>query len=157
MMQKFPSLSFVVQDASNKMLSQAEAEVVDSLGGRLTFQQHNFFEPQPVYDANVFLLRQCLHNYNDLDCIKIVRAVVPALEKCDPGTPFLINEVILPESGSTTRYVEHHLRQVDMTMMVVLGAKQRSEREFEKLLKEADPRFEVSAHYYSPFPFLPLN
>ena len=116
------------------MLSQAEAEIVDSLGGRLTFQQH----------ANAFLIRQCLHNYNDADCIKIMRAVVPALEKCEAGTPLLINEVILPASGSTTRNVEHHLRQIDLCMMVTLGAKQRSEREFESLLKQADSRFEVS-------------
>jgi hypothetical protein len=90
-----------------------------------------------------------IHNYSDFDCIKIARAVVPALEKCDPGTPLLLNEVILPESGSTTRHIKHHLRQVDLTMMFVLGAKQRSRREFEHHLKQADPRFEVRVCYFS--------
>lgn len=109
----------------------------------MTFQKHSFFEPQPVHDANAFLLRQCLHNYNDIDCVSIIRALVPALEKCNARTPFLINDIILLESGSTTRYVNHHLRQVDLTMMITLGAKQRTAREFENLLKQADERFEV--------------
>jgi hypothetical protein len=125
------------------MLSQAEAATIDDLQGRVTFQQHSFFDTQPVNDASAFLLRQCLHNYNDFDCVRIIRALVPALEKCDPGTPFLINDIILPESGATTRYVDHHLRQVDLTMMVALGAKQRTAKEFEGLLKQADDRFEV--------------
>ena len=70
--------------------------------------------------------------------------MVPALEKCYPRTPFLINDIIMPESGTTTRLEERHLRQVDMTMLVALGSKQRTEREFNTLLKEADPRFKVS-------------
>ena len=128
------------------MLSQAQGTgAIQDLAGRLTFQQHDFFSPQPVHDANAFLLRQCLHNYNDRDCVKILRAVVPALEQCNPGTPLLVNDIILPESGTTTRSEEHHLRQVDFTMLVAFGAKQRTEREFNTLLKEADPRFEVSA------------
>ncbi|PMD62788.1 S-adenosyl-L-methionine-dependent methyltransferase [Hyaloscypha bicolor E] len=140
---EFPDLRFIVQDVSTKMLSQAQEDIVASLGGRVTFQQHSFFEPQPVHDANAFLLRQCLHNYNSSDCVGIIRALVPALEKCNAGPPFLINDIILPESGSTTRYVDHHLRQVDLTMMVTLGAKQRTAREFENLLKQANERFEV--------------
>ena len=129
------------------MLIQQQGGAIQDLNGRVTFQQHNFFEPQPIHDADVFLLRQCLHNYNDADCIKIIRAVVPALEKCKKGTPFLINDVVMPESGTTTRYEEHHLRQVDFCMLVALGAKQRSEREFDKILKEADSRFNVVKVY----------
>ena len=130
------------------MLDQTQSTDIQDLKGRLSFQQYDFFKPQPEQNANVFLLRQCLHNYNDADCIKILRGVVPALELCNPGTPLLINEMILPEGGTTTRFEERYLRQVDMTMMVVLGAKQRTEREFNTLFKEADSRFEV--RFFSP-------
>lgn len=142
--QQFPSLNFVVQDISQHQLSQDQGVAIEDLQGRLTFQQHNFFDPEPVHDANAFLLRQCLHNYNDSDCIKILRAVVTALEKCNPRTPLLINEIIMPESGTTTRFEEHYLRQVDMTMLVAFGSKQRTEREFKALFEEADERFTVS-------------
>lgn len=115
----------------------------EGLDGRVTFQQHDFFRPQPVHDASAFFLRQVLHNYNDEDSIKILRALVPALEECGRETPLLINDVVLPESGTVTRFEEHLLRQVDVSMMVLLGAKQRSQGDWARLLKNADPRFEV--------------
>lgn len=132
------------------MLLQCQGEEIQDLDGRVTFQQHNFFEPQPVHDADALLLRQCLHNNNDSDCIKIIRAVVPALEKSKEDTSFLINDVIMPESGTTTRYEEHHLRQVDFCMMALLGAKQRTEQEFRNLLRAADPRLHIVKVYHNP-------
>ena len=65
------------------------------------------------------------------------------MEACAKGTPLLINDVVLPSSHTVTRFEEHHLRQVDFCMMVALGAKQRSEQDWVKLLKEADERFAV--------------
>lgn len=132
------------------MLSQSQGDAIQNFNGRLTFQQYDFFEPQPIHDADAFLLRQCLHNRNDADCVKIIRAVVPALEKCKEGTPLLINEIIIPRSGTTARYVEHYLRQVDFCMLVLFGAKERTEQEFDVLLKEADPRLEIVKAYNNP-------
>ncbi|KAI1115965.1 O-methyltransferase-domain-containing protein [Nemania sp. NC0429] len=145
---KFPSLHFVVQDISPQMLSQAQQH--QDCGDRVTFQLYDFFDPQPVGDASAYILRQCLHNNSDADAVRIIRAVVPALERCAPGTPLLINEVILPEPGTATRFEEHHLRQVDFCMMVTLGAKQRSEGEFNKLIKEADERLEIASVHRNP-------
>lgn len=75
--------------------------------------------------------------------MKILRAFVPALEKCKPGTPLLINDTVLPKLGEKTRFEERGLRQLDIGMMVVLNAKQRTEKEFRRLLKDADERLEV--------------
>ncbi|KAG6354278.1 hypothetical protein INS49_004883 [Diaporthe citri] len=136
---EFPELRFVVQDISPLQLSHDQ----EDLEGRVTFQQHNFFSPQPVHDASAFFLRQVLHNHNDTDSLKILRALVPALEKCGPKTPVLINDVILPESGTVSRFEEHLLRQADVSMLVIFGAKQRSQRDWDKLLKKADPRFVI--------------
>jgi len=65
------------------------------------------------------------------------------LEKCKPGTPLLINDTVLPKLGDKTRFEERGLRQLDIGMMVVLNAKQRTDKEFRRLLKDADERFEV--------------
>jgi hypothetical protein len=132
------------------MLAQFEEKMIQDLDGRVTFQQHNFFDTQPVTDADAYFLRQCLHNNNDADCVKIIRAIVPALEQSKAGTPLLINDVIMPESGTTTRHEEHHLRQVDICMMVALGAKQRTEYEFEGLLRQADPRLKIVRVWPNP-------
>jgi len=137
--QEFPSLRFVVQDNSPVQLGHGE----EQLGGRVNFQPHDFFELQPVHDASAFLLRQILHNHNNEDSIKIIRALVPALEKCGPATPVLISDIILPEYGTVTRFEERLLRQIDLCMMVGFGSKQRSRQDWAKLFNDADPRFQI--------------
>ena len=143
--QQFPELKFVVQDESKTMLAQGKSLLTPEVEGRVVHMQHNFFDPQPIYDASAFFIRQCVHNWPDQECIKIFRAFIPALEKCGPGTPLLINDTVLPKLGEKTRYEERLLRQLDIAMLVVVNAKQRSENEFRSVLKEADERFEVSS------------
>lgn len=139
----YPGLNFVVQDSNSKMLMDGKAQLTPDIAERVAFMQHDFFSEQPITDASAFFLRQCLHNWNDRDCIKIIRALVPALEKCKPGTPLLINDEVLPALNQKSKFEEHLLRQYDMCMFVIFGSKQRTEKEFETLLKEADPRFKV--------------
>ncbi|KAF2022427.1 S-adenosyl-L-methionine-dependent methyltransferase [Aaosphaeria arxii CBS 175.79] len=139
----FPTLHITVQD-SLSMLSQAMRQNLSDLAGRVTFLEHDFFDVQPITDAKAYLLRYITHNWSDQDCIRIFRAMVPALEKAAPGTPFLINDIVLPEAGGElSKYQERRMRQIDIMMMVVLGGKQRSGKDFERLLKEADERFHI--------------
>lgn len=130
------------------MLAEGEIKKGDlkNIENRIEFMQHDFFEPQPVHDAGAFLIRQVTHNWTDEQCITLFRALIPALERCKPGTPILVNDTILPDFDRDikTRYEERSLRQLDMAMFVVLGAKQRTMREFETLLQHADERFKVS-------------
>lgn len=108
--------------------------------------QYSFYDPQPIADAGLFFLRQIIHNYTDDVSIKIFRSFVPAMEKCAPGTGLLINDMILPAANEITKVEEHHLRQIDLAMLNGYAAKQRTLKEFEKLLKDADERFEVRKH-----------
>ncbi|RYP60585.1 hypothetical protein DL770_009961 [Monosporascus sp. CRB-9-2] len=140
---RFPELDFVVQDDVIKMLDQGKALLEDDLQGRVSFMQHSFFEPQPLKDVAAFLLRQCTHNWCDRDVIAMLKGIVPGLQNSKPGTPLLINDIIMPEAGTCPRLVERELRQIDMIMFVAFGAKQRTEAEFRYLLKQADPRYEV--------------
>ncbi|KAI1177723.1 S-adenosyl-L-methionine-dependent methyltransferase [Nemania sp. FL0916] len=144
----FPHLRFVVQDASADMLAQGRSSVADNVRERITFEQHSFFEPQPIREndpAAAYLIRQCTHNWCDQEVVTIFRSLVPALESSGPSTPLLINDVILPEPGDKwPRLLERDIRQIDMIMMVSLGAKQRTRPEFESLLRKADARYQVS-------------
>ena len=110
---------------------------------RVTFMKHDFFEPQPVYDANVYFTRQVLHNWDDDSVVKILKGYVPALESSKPGTPLLINDTILPTPGSITLYEERILRQMDVAMLLQLGARQRNVEDVRRLLKQADERYRV--------------
>lgn len=124
------------------MLAQAQQQSMEDVESRVRFMQHDFFQNQPVIDADVYFIRQCLLNWDDDHCVSILKALVPALER-KPGTPLLINDTILPEPGTRTRYEENSARQVDMLMFVALGAKQRTEEQFRRLFEMADKRFKV--------------
>lgn len=126
------------------MLAQGMQLDLSDLKGRISFMQHNFFEAQPVTDASAYFFRQVLHNWKDEQCIIMLKNLVPALEKCEPKTPLLINDTIMPAYSTGNRYHEHGLRQMDMLMFVALGSKQRTEDDFRLLLKKADGRYEVS-------------
>ncbi|KAH6608324.1 hypothetical protein Trco_001670 [Trichoderma cornu-damae] len=115
---------------------------------RVRFQQHNFFEPQPITDAKAYFMKHSLHNHSDADCVRILRSLVPALEKAGPSIPLLINEGVLPAPGERMRRdQELTLRRGDMCMMVTLSAKERTKKQFNHLLNEADPRLQVQ---YNP-------
>jgi hypothetical protein len=135
--QAFPNLSFVVQDIFvPPNLQETEGQVI--------FQQHNFFDDQPIHGAAAYLIKHCLHNYGDEDCVKIMESFVPALEKSKPGTPLLINEGILQNLGVGNRQQERTLRHGDMCMLVTLSAKERTLKQYQKILEAADKRFKVS-------------
>lgn len=122
------------------MLAEGSDSLDEDLRSRVTYQQHSFFESQPTKDAAAFLIRQCTHNWADKDVVTIFKSFVPGLEKSNPKTPLLVNDIIIPEPGTWLRHQERVVRQVDMVMLVNCGAKQRTKAEFESLLKDADPR-----------------
>ncbi|KAB8291228.1 hypothetical protein EYC80_009915 [Monilinia laxa] len=145
--QLYPQLDFIVEDSNVDMLAEGQESLTDELRDRVTYMQHSFFDPQPVKSAAAFLIRQCTHNWADNDVITIFKGFVPGLENSSPNTPLLINDIIIPEPGTWPRHQERVVRQVDMVMLVNCGAKQRTKAEFDSLLKEADPRYEIRNVY----------
>ena len=141
----YPQLKIAVQDGDAAMLAIGPKLLSDSVRGRISFTHANFFEPQQHLGASAYLIRQCTHNWADHHVVKILKAIVPGLEGSAPGTPLLINDMIMPEPGSeVARLWERERRQADMVMLVCYGAKQRTISEFNALLKQADPRYVLS-------------
>ena len=91
----FPDLKVVVQDLSDAFDKAKDLVPVD-LQGRIEFMKHDFFQPQPVEGADVYLLRWILHDWSDAYCVKILRALKPALKK---DARVLIAEGIMPPRG----------------------------------------------------------
>ncbi|KAF5496807.1 O-methyltransferase sol2 [Colletotrichum siamense] len=116
----FPNLNFIVQDSADMHVA-GQSLLTDDTRGRVTFMQHSFFDPQPVGDAAAFILRACALNWCDARVVDMFRALVPGLESSKPGTPLLINDMILPEQGVLTRDVERGMRQIDLIMLVGFG------------------------------------
>ena len=140
--EQFPALNFVVQDSADMHLA-GQALLTHETKNRVSFMQHSFFEPQSVGNAAAYILRACALNWCDQDVVTMLRSLVPGLERCEPNTPLLINDLILPAQGSVTRDFERGLRQIDLIMLVSFGGKVRTRYEFEALLKQADDRYEV--------------
>jgi hypothetical protein len=68
---------------------------------------HDFFTPQPVKHADVYLYRWIFHNWVDDKCIEILRNAIPALK---PGARILINDGCLPRPGSVRWNEERVMR-----------------------------------------------
>ena len=147
-----------MQDGSTDMLAQGKALLGDDVRARVSFMEHNFFEPEPLRDVAAFIMRQCTHNWCDRDVVTMFKCIVPGLEGSKPGTPFLINDIVMPEPGTWPRHAERGLRQIDMIMLVGFGAKQRTTAEFNALLKQADPRYEIrKVHADGPLGLLEVH
>ena len=111
---------------------------------RVEFEAHDYYTPQPRTDADAFILRRCLHINPDSDCVRILKAVVPGLANNGPNARLLINEKLLPAwNASRPRHWSKRVRREDVVMMISVGGRERSLKEFEMLLNAADGRFKV--------------
>ena len=115
---------------------------------------HDYFEPQPVTDASVFILRNILHNWSDKYCTKILQRLRDAAA---PHTQLLVidnlvayacvdermNAVpgaatplppapLLPNNGHANALAYYE----DLLMLELLNGKQRTVAEMRVLLEE---------------------
>ena len=104
--QRFPSMKCIVQDLPN-VIGRAESLLPSDLKDRVSFMAHDFFQPQPVKEAAVYLLRWILHDWSDTYAIRILRALIPALGR---GSKILLHEYILPEPGERPTVQDRTLR-----------------------------------------------
>jgi hypothetical protein len=85
---EFPDLRFIVQDLP-KVIEDAKTKVPAELADRVTFMAHDFFTEQPVKDADIYYFRWILHDWSDKYCIKILKALIPALKR---GARIILSE-----------------------------------------------------------------
>jgi hypothetical protein len=149
-------LTFTVQDLSPQQLSTAQTAEV---GSRVSFTQYNYFTPQPIHTAGVYMFRNAFHNQNDANASTMLKALIPALENRTDDPKILINDVVLAETAGVpairggkeivTRAEEHAHRMMDLAMLSLFGAKERTERDWEVLFKDVDARLEIVSMIYN--------
>ena len=89
----------------------------------------DFFETVPSgFDA--YMLKSCLHDWHDVKSVEILRRCRNAMPK--HGRVLIVEIVLAPG-----RPIGHPHRLIDLEMMVTLGGKERSQREFAALLAQA--------------------
>lgn len=104
---RFPKLKLVVQDYKTNV-ERGAAQLPPELTERVKFSPHNFFDPQPVEGAEIYILRHICHDWSTENSIKILRQLVPAMK---PGSKILLVEVVItPSNLATSSIAERHLR-----------------------------------------------
>lgn len=140
----YPALKLVVEDLPGPV-NNARSRVLDlseDVRNRIKIVEYDFFTPQPVKGADVYLLRTILHDWPDADAIRILHGIIEAMR---PASRLLIMDMVLPKPGSGSRTFEAALRQKDLTMIQTFNAKEREVDEWRALLTKADPRLNIRA------------
>ncbi|KAL9053044.1 MAG: hypothetical protein Q9162_005032 [Coniocarpon cinnabarinum] len=134
----FPKLTFTVQDFET-VVATGKQDLPEPLKGRIAFQAHDFFKPQSVEGADVYLFRSIFHDWPDEECIRILRNMAPALKK---GAKVLLNDFVMPAPGELGFLQERRARTLDLIMTCLFNARERAADEWKPLFDMADPRFE---------------
>ena len=80
-------MSFVVADLLKTFASALKLE--EEIGERVEFMVHDFYNPQLVEGADLYLFRWILRNQADKYAIEMLRQLIPALKR---GARVIIND-----------------------------------------------------------------
>lgn len=140
-----PASDFIIQDLESNAAPARDNIKQHGLETRVKFQTQDFFNAQPAdLRPSAYLVSRVLHDWQDEDCVKILRPLLPAMEKY--GTKLLIVERVLPDRvGEMSPYKEWSLRMTDILMYTLFSAKERSLKDFEALLRKVDDRLRIAS------------
>ncbi|KAJ5948878.1 hypothetical protein N7454_002185 [Penicillium verhagenii] len=142
--EKYPDLRFVVEDlpevAAGGPAYLASQENGSVLASRVSYKAHSFFEPQPIHDADVYLLRMILHDWAFDDSVRILTNLFAALK---PGARIIIMDTVLPDPGSIPASKERLLRVRDLTMMQVFNSQERHLEDWQDIFAKVDARLKI--------------
>jgi hypothetical protein len=128
----FPELSGSIAD---QPAVAAEADSLFAADG-LTDRAHgvgcDFFESVPD-GADVYTIANVLHDWDDTDSVRILRTVRAAIP--DQGR-LLVVEHVLDASGRSVE-AQRDVHLVDLHMLVMFGARERTKAEYDDLLLSA--------------------
>ncbi|KAI7734244.1 hypothetical protein M8C21_011557 [Ambrosia artemisiifolia] len=123
----FPNLSYINFDLP---------QVVKGLEGskNLSFVGGDMFETIPKTQAVLF--KWVLHNWNDEECVEILKRCKEAISTKENGGKVIIIEMVLKDEESGNKTLETQLF-FDMFELTLAKGRQRSEKDWAKLFHDA--------------------
>ncbi|KAJ7135582.1 S-adenosyl-L-methionine-dependent methyltransferase [Mycena epipterygia] len=132
------------------------------------FQTHDFFTPQPVHNAAAFLIRHCIHNWQDPNAIVILKHLRDA---ATPTTKLVVLETVVPQASGADKHeipgatrpiapppllpnwgiATAEIYNTDMSMHNLVGGVERTVDEFALLLRNSGWKL-VQVHHCPPSP-----
>ncbi|MGV6871968.1 methyltransferase [Pseudochelatococcus sp. B33] len=95
----------------------------DGLAGRISHRGGDFFDAVP--EADIYLMKHILHDWNDDECRRILRVVRKSARE---GARLLVIEWVVPSSSEP-----HFAKLFDIHMLCVSTGRQRTRAEFETI------------------------
>ncbi|KAJ7278706.1 S-adenosyl-L-methionine-dependent methyltransferase, partial [Mycena rebaudengoi] len=160
-----PHLRFIIQDQAQVVLHGNqiwEREFPEAIAhGRVRFEVLDHFDPQPVSNASIFLLRLVLHDWPFDDARKILKHLRAA---ATPDTVLVILEHVLPYACATWTAADVDVNAaprpllpnygaanplgygLDILIMTMVNAHERTRTDFERVLESAGWRLQRVVH-----------
>ncbi|KAK7932023.1 hypothetical protein PG985_002735 [Apiospora marii] len=144
--QAFLDLRFVVQDQATPIRNARDRR--DGSGDqegvwkRIELQEHDFFGPQSVTGADVYMLRMIIHDWPDEKAALILGQIARAM---GAESRILIMDMVIPDPGSGPVLLEAALREKDLCMRQVFNAKERETSDWHSLIQKVEPLLEIRA------------
>jgi hypothetical protein len=136
-----PSAKGIVQDLPNVAAGAAQELRLAGLSSRCEAVGGDFFQSVPA--GNVYLLKQILHDWNDAQCVTVLRNCAASMIA---GGRVLVLEMVLPEDGAPSM-----APLMDLNMLVMLPGKERTLTEYDRLFAEAGLQRKHVQATHSPF------
>ena len=124
-----PDLHAVLVDQPSVIEQARRRLAADGMAGRCQLVPGDFFAEVPA-GADAYLLSRVLHDWSDDDARRVLAACRAAM---GPDSRLLVVEAILPQRAADQPAVI----RMDLYMLVLLGARERTEAQFRRLLAGA--------------------
>ncbi|TGO27260.1 hypothetical protein BPAE_0045g00590 [Botrytis paeoniae] len=118
-----------VKGIPGKVVLQERDELIDAIGHTIpevTTMKYDFFTPQPIKGAPIYYIRRCLHDWPDVDCVRILKVIADAM--APEISRLVISEIVLPPIAADVE-----AGWMDLTMMTLSG-RERTEKQWVNLL-----------------------
>ena len=112
---------YVVSETGKELLAKDFSE-------RCSVQAGSFFDFLPR-NADVYLMKMVLHDWNDEQCLQILNNCNKAMR---PDSKLLVIEAVIPEGNDP-----HPGKFMDINMMAMTGGRERTQKEFIALFAQA--------------------
>jgi hypothetical protein len=129
------SLPHVIATAGESITAQG-------LSGRCELRSGDFFEAVPE-GADLHLLKQIIHDWDDERATRLLQNCHRSLA---PGGTLLLVEMVVPPDNQPSP-----AQSMDLNMLVILGGRERTEEEYQRLLSGAGFRLARVIPTHSPF------
>ncbi|MEB3982364.1 methyltransferase [Mycobacterium sp. 663a-19] len=111
------------------------------VGDRVRIEEGSFFDSAPE-GGDAYVLKNVIHDWSEEDAVRILKNVRTAAR---PGTRLLLCEFVIPDHDR-----DFHGKWVDIEMLVVAGARERTADEYGRLFDQTGFRLNRVVDTVSP-------